>query len=342
MTNVKIQESANIITIMEQEAKQTPVVIEKQLASNESKAKNIGEKLRAFDPKMVMIIGRGSSDHAGVFGKYLIEIETGIPTFAAAPSVASVYGKELKLAQALVIVISQSGRSPDILAQAEMAKKAGAYCIALVNDETSPLKDIVDDVLPLTAGVEISVAATKSYLATLSALLQLTAYWSENETLIDALNTLPSALQTIIDSKAQLTALSLDGVKNMVVLGRGLGYAISKEMALKLKEVSSIHAEAFSSAEFLHGPVTLVEQGLAILNCAVNDESSVSHQEQINEMEHRGADLIHLRQTDLDVHPRLAPLVVLQRFYIDVASVAVSRGFNPDEPKGLKKVTKTL
>ncbi len=329
-------------TIMEQEAKQAPLVIQGQLNANKQLAEHIGSKLREIQPKMVMIIGRGSSDHAGVFGKYLIEIEAGVPTFAAAPSVSSVYGKQLKLDNALVIVISQSGRSPDIIAQAEMAKKAGAYCVALVNDETSPLKDIVDQVLPLKAGAEISVAATKSYLATLSALLQLTAYWTDNKELIAALDTLPAALQTIIDSEPQLTSQSIDGVKNMVVLGRGLGYAVTKEMALKLKEVSSIHAEAFSSAEFLHGPVTLVEQGLAILNCAVNDESAKSHQEQIDEVAQRGADLVHLRQTDLSVHPRLAPLVVLQRFYLDVAEVAVTRGFNPDEPKGLKKVTRTL
>jgi glucosamine--fructose-6-phosphate aminotransferase (isomerizing) len=329
-------------TIMEQEAKQAPSVVEGQLKANKSLAERIGKKLREFSPKMVMIIGRGSSDHAGVFGKYLIEIEAGIPTFAAAPSVSSVYGKQLKLDHALVIVISQSGRSPDIIAQAEMAKKTGAHVVALVNDETSPLKDIVDEIIPLKAGAEISVAATKSYLATLSALLQLTAYWIQDQELISALDTLPAAMQAIIDTKPQLTSQSIDGVNNMVVLGRGLGYAITKEMALKLKEVSSIHAEAFSSAEFLHGPVTLVEQGLAILNCEVNDESAQSHKEQTNEMAERGADLVHLRQTDANVHPRLAPLVVLQRFYLDVAEVSVSRGFNPDEPKGLKKVTRTL
>ena len=329
-------------TIMEQEAKQAPSVIQGQLEANKELAKSIGAKLREISPKMVMIIGRGSSDHAGVFGKYLIEIEAGVPTFAAAPSVSSVYGKQLQLDQAMAIVISQSGRSPDILAQAEMAKKGGAYVVALVNDETSPLKDIVDEVLPLKAGAEISVAATKSYLATLSALLQLTAYWTENEELVNALDTLPSALQAMIDSKPQLTSQAIEGVKNMVILGRGLGYAITKEMALKLKEVSSIHAEAFSSAEFLHGPVTLVEQGLAILNAAVNDESAEPHEEQINEVTQRGADLVHIRQVDQNIHPRLAPLVVLQRFYLDVAEVAVSRGFNPDEPKGLKKVTRTL
>ncbi|MFD2165206.1 glucosamine-6-phosphate deaminase NagB-II [Thalassotalea euphylliae] len=329
-------------TIMEKEAAESPSIIAVQLAANQSLMERVGEKLRLLNPKMVMIIGRGSSDHAGVFGKYLIEIEAGVPVSSAAPSVASVYGKQLNLQGAMVIVISQSGRSPDIIAQAEMAKKAGAYCIALVNDETSPLTEVVDDFIPLKAGAEISVAATKSYLSTLSALLQLTAYWTQNQGLIAALDTLPSALQNMVDSDAQLTPEALADVKNMVVLGRGLGYAVSKEMALKLKEVSSIHAEAFSSAEFLHGPVTLVEQGLAILNCAVNDESAASHNEQVEEVTSRGADVVHLKQTDNSIHPRIAPLVVLQRFYLDVAKVAVAKGFNPDEPKGLKKVTKTV
>lgn len=328
-------------TIMEAEAKQTPSVIANQLATNQQKAIAIGERLRQLSPSSVMIIGRGSSDHAGVFGKYLIEIEAGVPTSSAAPSVASVYGKSLKLANALVIVISQSGRSPDILAQAQMAKNAGAFCIALVNDETSPLADIVDEVLPLSAGEEISVAATKSYLATLSALLQLTAYWTENKALIDELSNLPAQLQAMIDSPVQLTPAMFESINNMVVLGRGLGFAVAKEMALKLKEVSSIHAEAFSSAEFLHGPVTLVEQGLAILNCQVIDESHEAHLEQIDEVSRRGATLLTLSQGDQAIHPRLAPLVVLQRFYIDVAAIAVARGFNPDEPKGLKKVTRT-
>ncbi len=330
------------LTIMEQEAKQAPSVIKHQLSTNQALMERVGEKLRLLSPKLVMIIGRGSSDHAGVFGKYLIEIEAGVPVSSAAPSVASVYGKRLNLNEALVIVISQSGRSPDILAQAKMAKEAGGYCIALVNDETSPLADIVDDFIPLKAGEEVSVAATKSYLATLSALLQLTAHWTQNHSLINALTSLPDAMQAMVDSETQLTPASFSTVKNMVVLGRGLGYAITKEMALKLKEVSSIHAEAFSSAEFLHGPVTLVEQGLAILNCAVHDESAASHQSQIDEVTRRGAHMLHLKQMDESIHPRLAPLVVLQRFYIDVANIAISRGFNPDEPKGLKKVTRTL
>ncbi len=248
----------------------------------------------------------------------------------------------MDLQQALVIVISQSGRSPDILSQAQMAKAAGAYCIALVNDETSPLGDIVDDVLPLNAGPEISIAATKSYLATLSALTQMVAHWTENQALIDALNDLPQALSDMINSPPQLTSQAIDGAQNMVVLGRGLGFAVAKEMALKLKEVSSIHAEAFSSAEFLHGPVTLVEQGLAILNCSVRDESLASHQQQIDEVNGRGGDIVTIKQINNDIHPRLAAFTVLQRFYLDVAEIAITRGFNPDQPQGLKKVTETV
>ncbi len=329
-------------TIMEQEARQSPQIIAEQLKTNANIAQQIGEHLRQLDPKMVMIIGRGSSDHAGVFAKYLIEIEANVPTMSAAPSVSSLYKQQLKLDSAVAIVISQSGRSPDILAQAKMAKAGGAYCIALVNDESSPLAQMVDTVLPLGAGKEVSVAATKSYLATLSALLHLTSAWTQNNQLFSALEQLPAALEKMIASEEQLHASDFAYIRNMVVLSRGLGFAVAKEMALKLKEVCCIHAEAFSSAEFVHGPITLIEQGLAILNCAVVDESETSHNQQINEVQKRGADVIQLNQAGMSIHPRLAPLLVLQRFYIDIAQVSVARGLNPDVPKGLNKVTQTL
>ncbi|WP_394129770.1 glucosamine-6-phosphate deaminase NagB-II [Shewanella maritima] len=332
----------NTQTIMEQEARTAPTKIAQQLVENASITHSLGEVLRDFAPKFIMIVGRGSSDHAGVFAKYLFEIELGIPTFAAAPSVASVYGKQLALEGGLVIVISQSGRSPDILAQARMAKNAGAFCVALVNDETAPIKDIVDVVVPLRAGEEKAVAATKSYLATLSALLQIAAKWKQSADLEQALASIPSALQTAVEAEPQLTADSLSQVENLVVLGRGLGYAITKEIALKMKEVCSIHAESFSSAEFLHGPVTLVEQKLSIVDVTVADESLQSHLEQVDNVRQRGADLVHLHQADKAIHPRVAPLAVLQRFYIDVAAVAIARGIDPDQPKGLKKVTQTL
>lgn len=329
-------------TIMESEARQSPIVIQKQLELNGTIVKEIARKLVFLNPKMVMIIGRGSSDHAGVFAKYLIEIELNIPTCSAAPSVSSIYKKQLKLDSALVIVISQSGRSPDIIEQAKMAKSGGAYCIAIVNDETSPLKDIVDQVLPIRAGKEVSVAATKSYLATLSALVHLIAVWSKNRALYASLKELPTVLQKVTANEIQLLPSDFEHIDNMVVLSRGISFGIAKEIALKLKEVCSIHAEAFSSAEFLHGPITLVEKGLHILNCDVKDECEESHREQINGIIERNGQIVLLDQAGLKTHPRLAPLLILLRFYIDIANVSVALGLNPDEPKGLKKVTQTL
>jgi len=329
-------------TLMELEAREAPKKIAEQLKHNADILKVLGEELRTSPPAGVMIVGRGSSDHAGVFGKYLIEIEAGIPVYSAALSVASVYGKKLKLDNFLVIAISQSGRSPDLLAQAQMAKDAGARVIALVNDETAPIKDIADVFVPLHAGEEKSVAATKSYLATLSALSQLVAYWTDNQELMDGLEALPQAMEAMLRQEPQLHVEQFKDQRNLVVLGRGLGFAVSKEIALKLKEVCSIHAESFSSAEFLHGPVTLVEQQLSILEVDIRDESYDGHQAQVEEVISRGADMIHLAQYTGEVHPRLAAITAMQRFYVDIAQVAVDLGFSPDEPKGLKKVTRTL
>lgn len=329
-------------TIMEREARQAPLCISQQLECNESIASELGERLRALKPKFIFMVGRGSSDHAGVFGKYLIEVETGTPVVAAAPSVKSIYGSSVDLSGSAVIIISQSGRSPDILSQAEIAKSQGALCIALVNVEDSPLAQIADVVLPLKVGEEKAVAATKSYLATLSALLHLVAHWKNDPILLQQVRTLPSILFETIESDIQLYPDYFAQVERLVVIGRGLGYALAREVALKLKEVCCIQAEAFSSAEFLHGPVTLVENGLKMISLDVGDESSKSHQEQVTEVLSRGADIIRLSQPSPDIANRLAPLTLLQRFYIDIASVAIERGIDPDSPAGLLKETKTL
>jgi glucosamine--fructose-6-phosphate aminotransferase (isomerizing) len=312
------------------------------LFANRENCELLSKKIRQFAPSFVYMVGRGSSDHAGVFAKYLIEVEMGIAVTASAPSVNSIYGTQLSLERALVLVISQSGRSPDILAQTMAAKKSGALCVALVNDQSSPLAQMVDVVLPLHAGEEKAVAATKSYIATLSVLLQLIAYWKQDQQLIDALLDLPKHLQQAIDAPAQLCTDYVRTLAHCVVLGRGFGYAISREIALKLKEVCGVHAEAFSSAEFLHGPVTLVEKKLAIIDVCINDEAYHSHFEQIQEVQRRGAKLCKLSQSSEYIHPRLAPLTILQRFYLDIENIAVSLGQDPDCPAGLKKVTQTL
>ncbi len=329
-------------TIMAREAAEAPERIREQLAANAAVINAVVGEIQQRAPKYVYMVGRGSSDHAGVFGKYLIETEIGLPVAPAAPSIASVYNKQLQLTDALVICISQSGRSPDILAQVAMAKKAGALVVALVNDTSSPLADEADFTVPLFVGPEKAVAATKSYLATLSALLQLVSVWSGNHDLQAAVAKLPELLLQAQALPVQLTPEAVATVQHCVVLGRGPGYAISREIALKLKEVCGIHAEAFSSAEFLHGPVTLVKDQFAIVDVSINDEALAAHQAQIREVQSRGASLVHLNHADLQCHPRVLPLLVLQRFYLDVEAVARARGVNPDAPPGLNKVTKTV
>ena len=329
-------------SIMAAEAAQTPSVIAAQLEANQSVCRELVASLTEFDPRMIMIIGRGSSDHAGVFAKYLFEVEMGLPVCAAAPSVSGVYNQQLNMSKSLAIIISQSGRSPDILKQAESAKAGGAFTVALVNDEASPLAALADAVLPIRAGEEKAVAATKSYLATLSALVQLCAIWSNNRSLLEALTLLPEGLKSAIDSPRQLRTEALEGIKNAVVLGRGFGYAVGREVALKLKEVLSIHAEAFSSAEFIHGPVTLVERKLHIIDLQVEDESWPYHKDIIADVESRGASLQAIYSGDKSLNRRLQPLLVLQRFYLDIEAIAVELGYDPDQPPGLNKVTKTV
>ncbi|GLS25161.1 glucosamine-6-phosphate deaminase NagB-II [Marinibactrum halimedae] len=333
-------------SVMAKEAQETPTVFSRQYTNNAQHMEALVTEIRKFDPKFVYIVGRGSSDHAGVFAKYFIEVELGIPVVAAAPSVSGVYHQQLKLKGGLAIVISQSGRSPDIVNGIEMAKQAGALCVALVNDPNSPAASKADHVIPLHAGEELAVAATKSYLATLSAIAHLVASWSGNLALLEQLKTLPSLVENAIAAPAQFQRLAFGEHKHCVVLGRGFGYAIAREIALKLKEVCSIQAEAFSSAEFIHGPVTLAEQGLLVIDVSIGDESSKAHKEQIIDIQKRGAEVIHLHapgenSPEESLPKRLSPLLLMQRFYLDLEAMAQSMNMNPDAPAGLKKVTMT-
>lgn len=327
---------------MAREALSTPEIIQNQLQANQPVIEQLVAQIKQKNIQMIMMVGRGSSDHAGVFAKYLFEVELGIPVCFAAPSVSGVYNKTLSLNNTLAIIISQSGKSPDLLSQTRSIQSAGAYCVALVNDGYSPLAALTDAILPIRAEAELAVAATKSYLATLSALLQLTAVWKNDLSLLADVHRLPTLLSNVSQGSPQLNAEFLRGLRHCVVLGRGFGYAIAREIALKLKEVCSIHAEAFSSAEFIHGPVTLVESELAVINIDIRDEASQIHEQQIQDITRRGARLATITHPDADVSPRLYPLMVMLRFYLDVEQVAQTMGMNPDAPPGLKKVTETV
>src|ERR1700761_5523798 len=248
--------------------------------------------LRQLAPRAIVTCARGSSDHAATFAKYLIETRMGELTSSAAPSVSSVYAAKSDLRGTVLIAISQSGASPDLLATVANAKAAGAMIVALVNVENSPLAQAADCTIPLCAGPEQSVAATKSYIASLAALINLVAHWAEDEELATALSRSPAQLERAWKHDWSAALGVLRSVPNMYVVGRGLGLGVAQEAALKLKETSGVHAEALSAAELRHGPMALVRPGFPVLVFAQNDETRSGIEALATEIAARGAQVM--------------------------------------------------
>lgn len=330
------------------EAGQASEVAAIQLAANARKIEALAERLRANPPRVVVTCARGSSDHAATFARYLIETKAGVLTSSAGLSVSSVYDASPNLEGALVLAISQSGKSPDLLAAVKAAKAAGAYAVALVNVVDSPLAELADEVIPLHAGPELSVAATKSYIAALVAITQLIAAWTQDDALTRSLSTLPTALAEAwaLDWTPAVERLKL--ARNLYVLGRGVGFAVALEAALKFKETCGLHAEAFSAAEVLHGPMALVQAGFPALVFAQNDESRASVDEMAEGLRERGADVMLAGSGEfgglpaLASHPVLEPILMIQSFYRMANALSVARGYDPDSPPHLNKVTETV
>ncbi|MBS0431444.1 MAG: SIS domain-containing protein [Proteobacteria bacterium] len=333
------------------EAGEAAEVVAGQLAGNAGIVAALAAQLRAQPPRFIVTCARGSSDHAATFAKYLFETHLGLVTASASPSVASVYAVEPDLRDALFIAISQSGRSPDLLRNAELARKSGARVVALVNDQRAPLAQAADHVIPLRAGSEFSVAATKSYLCSLSALLHLVAGWSGDTSLSRAMQMLPDALRRTWTSDWSPLVEGLVRAHDLFVVGRGLGLSAAQEAALKLKETCGLHAEAFSSAEVMHGPMAIVGPDFPVLAFVQDDESGESTLDIARKFRERGArvwlavpgvgDGDHLPLPD-SPHPACTPVLTASAFYRAANALSVARGFNPDVPPYLNKVTETL
>ena len=339
------------VTRMYAEAQSAPNVVEKQLHENKALVEKIGSRLREQRPQVVVTCARGSSDHAATYGKYLIETFAGIPTASFAPSVSSVYAAKQNMHGALFLALSQSGASPDLLASAKAAKEAGALVIALVNVTDSPLAELADEVIPLHAGPETSVAATKSYIATLVALAQLVAAWAESDELDAALAVLPGQLREAWELDWQPAVDALQSANNFFVIGRGVGLGIAQEAALKFKETAGLHAESYSAAEVRHGPMAIVNRGFPVLLFTQDDGTRAGVDGVVEDFAARGAVvLVAGKSYDNAVNlPSLegvaaatAPIVFIQSFYKMVNALAVARGFDPDSPPHLRKVTETL
>lgn len=330
------------------EAAEAPAVVAGQRARNAAAMATLGVALRTQPPRAVATIARGSSDNAATYARYLIETRLGVLTTSVSPSVSAVYAARPGMAETLVLALSQSGRSPDLLAAAAAASQTGARLVALVNDETSPLAALADTVLPLTAGAERSVAATKSFIASLAGVAALVAAWSDDEALAAALAELPDTLRSAWALDWSAAAPILARADHLFVLGRGAGFAIAQEAALKFKETCGLHAEAFSAAEVRHGPMALVGPGFPVLAFVPDDAARPSVEEAIAACRAAGAPVIAVGGAGegmlpmVQAHPALLPIAQAQALYRLVDDVAARRGHDPDAPPHLRKVTQTL
>jgi glucosamine--fructose-6-phosphate aminotransferase (isomerizing) len=335
---------------MYREAAQAPQVVREQLETNAERVARIGALLREMKPRAVVTCARGSSDNAATFAKYLIESRAKVLTSSAAPSLSSLYDAQPDLRGVACLAISQSGKSPDLLASVETAKRGGALVIALCNSTDSPLAALADHLVPLCAGVEMSVAATKSYIVSLSAILHLVATWTADESLLAALLRSPDQLAQAWDLDWSSAVPTLQAATNLYVVGRGFGLGIAQEVALKLKETCGLHAEAFSAAEVKHGPMALVRLGFPVLMLSQNDESRAGIAELASDFVTRGAQVLTagieveraLQLPTIAADPAIEPMLMIQSFYRMATALAFARGFNPDKPPHLNKVTETL
>jgi glucosamine--fructose-6-phosphate aminotransferase (isomerizing) len=297
----------------------------------------------------VVTCARGSSDHAATFAKYLIETRTGVLTASAAPSVSSIYGVRQNLRDCLFLAISQSGRSPDLVSSAQAAKAAGATVVALVNTEDAPLAEVADHTLPLCAGPELSVAATKSYIASLAAIVHLVASWTGDERLLTALRTAPELLARAWELDWVAAVARLVPARHLYVIARGIGLGIAQEAALKCKETCGLHAEAFSEAEVRHGPQALLQPGFGALLLAQVDATRAGIETLAGDLVQRGVQVLLAGGSvpgatvlpTLSAHSVIQPLLMVQSFYRLANALAIARGFDPDRPPHLRKITET-
>ena len=337
-------------TLMYAEAADAAAVLRRQYVRNADAVTALGARLRDNTPRVVVTLARGSSDNAATFARYLIETHAGILTSSASPSIVSVYDAAPDMAGTMMLAISQSGRSPDLVAAATAAKARGAFLISLVNDEQSPLFALADVALPLCAGPEKSVAATKSFIATLGAILHILAEWRQDARLRNAVGALPDLLDRAWTEDWSAALPVLQRVNHLYVVGRGHGFGIAQEMALKFKETCGIHAEAFSAAEIRHGPMALVGPKFPVLLAAQNDATQDSVRTLADTFTARGAPVLVAGLADtsgielpaLDADALIQPILLVQSFYNMVNSLSVMRGHDPDRPPTLAKVTETV
>ena len=338
-------------THMRREILEIPQAVDALLTKGAGAIIAAADDLRRVDPAFMISVARGSSDHAALYFKYATEIVAGVPVASVGPSVASIYGRTLALSNSACIAISQSGKSPDIVGMARMAGEQGALGIALTNHTDSDLAQVSRHTIDVCAGAELSVAATKTFVNSVVASVWLLAEWQNDTALRAAIHKLPGALDKAAHMDWSALGTEIATRQSLFCLGRGPAMAISNEAALKFKETCQLHAESYSSAEVLHGPVSIVDGGFPVIALTAADPAEPSLVAVADEMAAKGASVFVTsdgakQATALPCartsHPLTDPISLIVSFYAMVEQVARSRGINPDTPRHLKKVTETV
>jgi glucosamine--fructose-6-phosphate aminotransferase (isomerizing) len=339
---------------MLEEIAQQPAVLEKTIAAEKQKIARLGAFLRGRDIDLIVLAARGSSDNAALFGRYLLEVTTGIPVSLSAPSVYTLYHAKLKLSRALVVGVSQSGEGTDINAVLERAKSSGAFTLGITNNADSTLAKIADETLLTHAGPEKSVAATKTYTAQMLHFYMLASALAETGI---AYEKIPAFAAEALQLKPEIEDLAQRYVfmENCVVVGRGMNYGNSYELALKLMETCYVVAERFSSADFFHGPLAIVERRFPVILFAppgVTRQGTAELMERLQEL-HADSFAItgdpdiaalssHHLMMNNTIDEFLSPIPYIIPGQLFAALLAEAKGLNPDAPRSLSKITRTL
>jgi glutamine---fructose-6-phosphate transaminase (isomerizing) len=344
------------MSLMLAEIAEQPAALERTIAEERAKIAQLGNVLKSRDIDLIVLVARGSSDNAALFGRYLLEITTGIPVSLSAPSVHTIYNAELRLDHALVVGVSQSGEGEDINRVLENARRSGAYTVGITNEPDSAMTHVVDEILLTHGGRERSVAATKTFTGQML-LFYLLAAELARSTVPFSYEAIPEFVAHALEQKAGIAELVQRYVfmENCVVVGRGLAYANAYELALKLMETCYVVAERFSSADFLHGPLAMVERHFPVILFAPPGVMLPGVKGLIERLRELHADTLVITSDveaanlctrsivmSRDVDEFLAPIPYIVPGQLFAALLAEAKGLDPDSPRSLSKVTRTL
>ena len=344
------------MTYMHDEIVEQPQAIQRLLDGESANIARVAAALRKKQPAVILIAARGTSDNAATYAKYLFAMVNSTIVALAAPSLTTLYGASVNLSHAAVIGISQSGKSPDVVEVMQQARQAGALTIGITNGAESPLASAVECPIVLHAGEEKALPATKTYTAELAALALLSAHMAESKPLLEQIAALPAGLAAVLHVEPAMAeaARRFHAASSCVCLARGINYPTALESALKLKETCYLTAEPYSTADFLHGPIAIVDQDFPALLFAPPGRTQAAMQEMAQEMAKRGAASVIVAHDDallrlatvpvpisVDVDEKLSPVLYIVPAQLFALHLSQERGVNPDAPRGLHKVTLT-